>query len=347
VSERFRVSKAIAGRIEELGVSLEAVLRSAGLPPGSFEQERVLFTTNELFAFYRGLREVSADPTFGLKLGTVERLERYDPVAIAAIYARSFRDALQRIARYKQITCPEAIQVNERGRECRVQIVWLRAEEEEPALLVDACFAWMTGIAKRGTGGAIVARRLALTRAEAHRQAFERHFGCPVDFGARENLLVFDRADLDRPFQTHNADLLAMVAPQLEAELAQQLGQRTLREQVKAALKKALAGQRPELQTVARALGLSPRTLQRRLTGERITFQQLVAEARRELARHYLQHSALELSETAYLLGYADANSFFRAFQQWEGTSPGAWRDQLARSAVRRARPVAALTRRA
>jgi AraC-like DNA-binding protein len=347
VSERFRVSKAFADRVEELGLSLEAALRSAGLPLGSFEQERVLFTTKELFAFYRSLQELSGDPAFGLKLGTIERLERYDPVAIAAIYARSFRDALQRIARYKQLTCPEAIQLDERGQECRVQIVWLRAEEGEPAVLIDACFAWMMGIARRGTGDAIRARRLVLTRPEAHRQVFERHFGCRVDFGARENLLVFDRADLDRPFLTHNADLLAMVAPQLEAELAQQLGERTLREQVKAALKKALAGQRPGLPTVARALGVSARTLQRRLTGEGITFQQLVAEARRELARHYLQHSTLELRETAYLLGYEDANSFFRAFQQWEGMSPGAWRAQLARSAVRRAQPVAALTRRA
>ena len=48
--------------------------------------------------------------------------------------------------------------------------------------------------------------------------------------------------------------------------------------------------------------------------------------ARRELAQHYLLHSSLELNETAYLLGYEDANSFFRAFHQWEGTSPGKWR---------------------
>ena len=50
----------------------------------------------------------------------------------------------------------------------------------------------------------------------------------------------------------------------------------------------------------------------------RITFQRLLDEARRELARHYLLHSSRELNETAYLLGYEDANSFFRAFHQWE-----------------------------
>ena len=68
--------------------------------------------------------------------------------------------------------------------------------------------------------------------------------------------------------------------------------------------------------------------MQRRLTEEGITFQRLLEEARRELARHYLLHSSLELNETAYLLGYEDATSFFRAFHHWEGTSPGQWRQR-------------------
>jgi AraC-like DNA-binding protein len=155
---------------------------------------------------------------------------------------------------------------------------------------------------------------------------YESHFHCPVKFGARNNVLVFDRADADRPFLTHNAELLALIAPQLESELTQQLAQKSLSEQVKGVVKKLLAGQRPTLRDVARELRLSTRTLQRRLTAERAKFQQLMEEARRELAQHYLLHSSLELNETAYLLGYEDANSFFRAFHQWEGTSPGEWR---------------------
>src|SRR5206468_7403809 len=84
--------------------------------------------------------------------------------------------------------------------------------------------------------------------------------------------------------------------------------------------------ERPAIEHVARELHVSKRTLQRRLTEEGITFQQLMEEARRELAQHYLLHSSLELNETAYLLGYEDANSFFRAFHEWEGTTPGQWR---------------------
>ena len=83
-------------------------------------------------------------------------------------------------------------------------------------------------------------------------------------------------------------------------------------------IKRLLAGRRPDLRDVARELGVSTRTLQRRLGDAGVTFQQLLEDARRELARHYLLHSSLDLIETAYLLGYEDANSFFRAFQQWE-----------------------------
>lgn len=131
---------------------------------------------------------------------------------------------------------------------------------------------------------------------------------------------------MELPFVTHNADLLATVAPQLEAELSERLAQKTFAEQAKSILKQLLAGRRPGIQDLARELHLCTRTLQRRLTEQGITFQRLLDEARRELARHYLLHSSRELNETAYLLGYEDANSFFGAFHQWEGTTPGQWR---------------------
>src|SRR5580704_5875033 len=332
MTNRFRVSSTLPRRLEELGLSPVVVLRQAGLPMGLFDQEKILLTTEEMFALYRGISEVSRDPAIGLKLGTEERVERYDPIAIAALYTRSFRDALQRLARYKQLTCPEEIRLVELGDECVVQFIWLLADQNEPSLLVDACFAWIVGIGRRGTGLPVNPKRVEFERAEMHRKMHEAHFRCPVTFKARRNALVFSKADIERPFLTHNADLLAMVAPQLEAELTQQLAHKTVSGQVKGILKKLLAGARPALEDVARELRLSTRTLQRRLTDENATFQHLMEDARRELAQHYLLHSSLELNETAYLLGYEDANSFFRAFHYWEGTSPGEWRAVHTRS---------------
>jgi len=323
---RFRVSGTLPRRLEELGLSPEALLRQAGLPMGLFHQDKILVSTEEFFALYRGISEASNDPAFGLKLGTEDRVERYDPIKLAALSARSFRDALQRMARYKQLTCPEQIRVVERGNECVVQFVWLLAHEKEPPLLVDVCFAWIVAIAQRGLGRPLSPKRVEFQRSPTHREMYGTHFRCPVKFKASHNALVFSKADMELPFVTYNAELLAIVAPQLEAELAEQLGHKTFSEQAKAILKRLLAGQRPGIQDLARELHLSTRTLQRRLTEQGLTFQRLLEEARRELAHHYLLHSSLELNETAYLLGYEDANSFFRAFHHWEGTSPGQWR---------------------
>lgn len=323
---RFRVSTQLARKLSELGVPPASVLRHGGLPAGLFDQERILVSTEELFALYRGIAAASADPAIGLRLGTEPRVERYDPIAMTAVSARSLRDALLRLARYKQLTCPEELQVAERGDECRVRFRWLLAQETEPPVLIDLCFAWVVGIARRGTGDLVHPRRLELRGPARDGRMYEAHFGCPVRFEGRENTLVFAKADLDRPFVTHNAELLAVLAPQLDAELSQALASRAIGEQVKGILKRQLAGRRPGIEDVARELRLSSRTLQRRLTEAGASFQRLVQEARRELARHYLLHSSIELNETAYLLGYEDAHSFFRAFHDWEGSSPGEWR---------------------
>lgn len=331
---RFRITTSLPRKLEELGVSPPEVLRHAGLPAGLFDQEKILVSTEELFALHRSLAEVSRDPAIGLKLGTEQRLERYDPIAIAAVSARSFRDALERLARYKQLTCPEEIHIAEQGDQSRVQFRWLLAGETEPEVLVDLCFAWIVGIARRGTNDLVQPRQIELRGPERNRSMYEAHFGCPVRFEALVNTIVFDRADGDRPFVTHNAELLAILAPQLEAELSQALAARAIGDQVKGILKRQLAGRRPGIGDIAKELRLSARTLQRRLADDGASFQQLMQEARRELAHHYLLHSALELNETAYLLGYEDAHSFFRAFHDWEGSPPGEWRARYAASSL-------------
>ena len=71
---------------------------------------------------------------------------------------------------------------------------------------------------------------------------------------------------------------------------------------------------------------MSERSLQRKLTDEGMTFQGLVSETRHELALEHLADPSLAIVEVAYMLGYEDQNSFFRAFRQWEKLTPSAWR---------------------
>lgn len=181
---------------------------------------------------------------------------------------------------------------------------------------------------RRGTNGQIAPLRLDLQRPPRHRKLLETHFQCPVRFAAGRDALVFRDTDLDKPFFTHNDELLAAIGAHLETQLQGREDRLNLEEEVKRTLKRTLAGKRPSLEGVALSLGMSTRTLQRRLTVAGVTFQQLVEDTRRELAHHYLKHSPVELHEAAFLLGFQDANSFFRAFQAWEGTSPGEWRQR-------------------
>ena len=87
---RFRVSSTLPRRLQELGLSPEAVLRQAGLPMGLLNQEKILVSTEEFFALHQGIAEARNDPGFGLKLGTEERVEHYGlPVGSASWRARS------------------------------------------------------------------------------------------------------------------------------------------------------------------------------------------------------------------------------------------------------------------
>jgi AraC-like DNA-binding protein len=324
---RFRVSRLHLERLEEMGVSIETVAVRAKLPAAWLREERVLLDTEQLFALWTAIAETGPDPLIGLRLGGEERAERYDPIVLASLSSSNFRDAIDRAGRYKQLTCPEEIRLTTRGGEGRVQFKWLEKRAAVPPTLIDLCFSWIVTLGRVGTGARLSPRRVELRRAPAHRKALEAFFGCRVEFEAAADALVFAGSDLDRPFRTHNSELLAVIAPSLEAELANRQAEGTDGDRVRQLVKRLLAGRRPELSDVSRELGLSTRTLQRRLAAEAVTYQQILEEARRELAQHYLKHSDRDLSETAYLLGYEDANSFFRAFQQWEGVSPGRWRD--------------------
>ena len=326
MTDRFQLSSTWAKRFAEHQIAVTALLRHAGLPTGLFQQEKVHVTTAELFALWRSVSEMSSDPAIGLKLGTEPRFERNHPSAIAVICSRSFGDALERIARYKQLTCPEEIRIDRKAQDTSVEFFYSEAKEPQPDVLVDLVLSWILGVGRQGTNVHISPLRIELTRPVKHRGLLESHFGCRVRFKEGRNALIFRSGDLDRPFVTHNEELLTIIGTHMESELKARNISVNVAEQVKDTLRRSLAGKRPTLQDVGRELGMGARTLQRRLTDAGITFQQLVEETRRELAHHYLKQRSVELSEAAFLLGFEDANSFFRAFQIWEGTSPSEWR---------------------
>src|SRR6187431_3695275 len=130
--DRFRITKAWAHRFAAEKIAVPTLLQRARLPGTLFEQEKIYITTTELFALWRSVAELCPEPGFGLKLGTELRFERSHPVAIAGVCSRSFDDALQRLARYKQLTCPEEIRVQRKADEASVEIFFIEATEVQP-----------------------------------------------------------------------------------------------------------------------------------------------------------------------------------------------------------------------
>jgi AraC-like DNA-binding protein len=334
MNKHFRFSGSNFRKLEELGVRAAAVLRRAGLSQGLAGQPRVLLTTKELFALWRAIGEVSTNPAIGLLLGTENRTERFHPVGLAALSSENFGAAIDQMARYKQLTCPEEIVQEIDDEEWSIQFHWLLADEVEPPVLIECAFAWLLSIARHGTGARLSPLRVEFVQPRAHAKSIERHFGCPVVCGVARNAILFRASDAQRPFVTRNAELLAMLAPQFEEELKQEHGIEDFVERVRITIQERLTGRRPTIEDIADALHVSSRTLQRRLQDEGFSFQGVLENARHQLARHYLNNSVLELNEAAYLLGYEDANSFVRAFRTWEGMPPARWREQQRAQAV-------------
>lgn len=327
MNKHFRVSGTFFEKLEELGVRASAVLGRAGLPLDIAKEPSVRLSTKELFALWRSVGEVSTDGAIGLQIGTETKTERFHPIGLVALSSENFGAAVDHMARYKRLTCPEEIVQELDDEEWGIRFHWLLTDEVEPSVLIDCVFAWVLSIGRHGTGTRLSPLRVEFTQPRRHAKAIERHFGCPIVFGAAHNAIIFRAADARRAFVTRNAELLGMLAPQLEQELKQENESQDFVDRVRLAIQQKLTGRRPTIDDIADALHISSRTLQRRLQEEGSNFQSVLEDARHQLARQYLNNSVLELTEAAYLLGYNDANSFVRAFRIWEGIPPARWRE--------------------
>src|SRR3974390_3528804 len=185
MSDRLRISNTWGKRFTDQKIALPALLRRAGLPTGLFEQEKVYLTTAQLFALWRRVGETSSDPAIGLKLGSETRLARSHPAGIAILCSRTFEDALQRLARYKRLTCPEEIRIERGAQDASVEFSYVEAAEPQPDLLVDMVLSWILSIGRHGTDGHIAPLRVELMRPATHRALLESHFGCRVHFKSR------------------------------------------------------------------------------------------------------------------------------------------------------------------
>ena len=163
---------------------------------------------------------------------------------------------------------------------------------------------------------------------------FERFFGCPVEFGALADQLDWSNETLALPLVTEDRYLLDALQPICdEAAKARNTPKGTLRASVENEVQKLLPHGSAERRTVAKALGMSTRTLSRRLAEEDTTFEDVVDRLRQSLALQYIKERELSLSQIAWLIGYEGSTSLNHAFRRWTGRSPSAMRSEKGFSA--------------
>ena len=155
-----------------------------------------------------------------------------------------------------------------------------------------------------------------------------RLFRCPVIFDAPFNKLTFNSASLSLPIEQADEGLVRMLDRHAQELLAKYPPRDTVIDNARTVITRELNGGNPSLEHVAAQLGLSERTLQRKLQELGTSHNDLVEQIRRELAMRYLKEPDMAICEVAYLTGFSEPSSFHRAFKRWTGVTPGAFRQQ-------------------
>lgn len=322
----FPVEPAWAALMRDLGLRPADVLRRAGLPEDLLNRPQGGLGTPAYFRLWQALEAAVGDPLFPVRLIDALSTEVFSPPLFAALCSADLGQALQRLAQHKRLVAPMALDLQRRpdGRVI-AQPRWLDAAVPPPLSLQISELAFLLRLGRLGTREPLRALQLSLPARPEALAGLEAWFGCRADIGG-PTAIGFAAADVERPFLTASDAMWRAFEPELRRRLAELDERATVVERVRALLLEGLPAGQAGMDAIAARLAMSRRTLQRRLGEEGVSFQALVARTREELARHYLARTGHSHAEIAFLLGFQDAGSFFRAFHAWTGATPERWR---------------------
>jgi AraC-like DNA-binding protein len=311
-----------------VGVDAEDVLAAARVDRKTLNDPNARLPAATMAALWRAAIERTGDPAFGLRASRYVRPTTFHALGYAVFASANLREALMRLVRYSRLVSDaRTLVLDTTETTATLSFVRVSSEGPESPAALDAVMSLIVRTARTLTD-----RSLTLVSVERRRRApedltpYARFFRCPVQFEATRDAMTIDAFVLDRPFASANAEL-ARHNDDLAQRYLAQMGVRTLAEQVRAVLIEQLSGEvSPAL--VAAALGMSGRSLQRRLKDLGTSYAVLLEETRKELACSYLRSHAYSVTEIAFLLGFDDSSAFARAFRRWTGETPSGFRSQ-------------------
>lgn len=321
-------SRALVEACDALGMDTAPLLAVAGLTRVELNDPDARIPVEKMTALWREAHARAGDPDLALHAAEALPFGAYAVIDFMARTSGSVRAALERISRYfplinNVVELPIAVS----GEHIRLDMVDRRGPGKLPRAYAEYTLAAVVLRTRKASSVEFPLVRVDFAHeAPADPREHVRIFGCPVSFEAERTGFVLARAVADAPLERGDSGLVAVLERHAQMLLAQLPRVSDAIGQLRATIQRELEGGDPSLDNVARQLGTSRRSLQRRLADESLTYAQVLDEVRSTMARAYLSQRELSIAEVAYLLGFSEQSSFTRAFRRWTGTSPAEFR---------------------
>src|SRR5262245_28815451 len=309
--------RTFANGFERLGHDVDALLADRGLSRRDLNDPDRRIACDVMGSLIARAQQKRFTPNLGLPMPLARQLGAYPLLDYLVLTSDTVGDALAQLARYLRITAsPVSVEVRNDDDPVRVEIETLSAfgYEFEAALIVLHF--------REETGGAFGAAGISFQHQPDDVTAFEQALGCPVRSGASWNGVAIEPSTCRLPMRRRDPILRKFLESQADAILANTPARAGVAVDVRRALASRAASGATRMSAIARQLGMSERTLHRRLADDGVTYQEVLEEMRKAAAGRYLDESTLAIGEIAYLLGYSEPAAFHRAFKRWYATTP-------------------------
>jgi AraC-like DNA-binding protein len=318
------IARLVSARLRESDIQLAPILTRAGLTVEQIDNRSVRLKVQSQIRFLEFAADALQDDFLGFHLVQDFELREIGLFYYVLASSEILADALHRAERYSGIV-NEGISLRCRvGNEIAIALSYVDVDRQSDRHQIEFWLMSLVRLCRQLTN-----RRLAPSRVRVmhHRNGtpaeFRSFLGCEVEFDCSVDEVVFPAAVRLMPIVSADAHLNELLTTYCEEALAHRPAHGgTLRSSVENAIAPLLPHGKAGAGEIARQLGMSHRTLARRLAAEGLTFSEIQKELKTDLAKRYLRDGDLPISEIAWLLGYREVSAFTHAFKRWTGTAP-------------------------
>jgi AraC-like DNA-binding protein len=318
-------AKQAVDALRRRGIAPEPFLQATGLDEGDVADPHRRVPATAQAKLLELAAEAAGDTAFGLHIAEESNPRQAGLLFYASSSARTFGEALTLFARYARIANESArVKLERRPDGAALSVNHVGLSRLRARQAIEFQFAATVKGFRDVAGWSINPAKVQYAHARnADVKDFERFFGCPVEFGAPVDEMLFAPDKLALPLYTADENLLETLRPFCEeAAKLRATAKGTLRDTVENEVQRLLPHGEAQADRIAKTLAMSGRTLSRRLAEEGTNFAEVVDEMRRTLALQYVREPGLSLAEISWLLGYEGATSFNHAFRRWFARSP-------------------------